>query len=73
MEQMAVPAAVVPSLRPSFLISQHQEVTVLNCAILDDYKNCALRFADWSSLDGVQVKNFTDAITTPDTSARGAA
>ena len=46
---------------------------MLNCAILDDYQNCALRFADWSSLDGVQVKNFTDAITTPDTSARGAA
>ena len=42
---------------------------MLNCAILDDYQNCALRFADWSSLDGVQVKNFTDAITTPDTLA----
>jgi hypothetical protein len=41
-------------------------VTVLNCAILDDYQNCAIGFADWSSLDGVQVKNFTDVITTPD-------
>ena len=33
---------------------------------LDDYQNCALGFADWSSLDGVQVKKFTDVITTPD-------
>jgi phosphoglycerate dehydrogenase-like enzyme len=39
---------------------------MLHCAILDDYQDCALGFADWSSLDGVQVKNFTDAITTPD-------
>ncbi len=36
------------------------------CAILDDYQDCALGFADWSSLDGVQVKNFTDAIITSD-------
>jgi phosphoglycerate dehydrogenase-like enzyme len=34
------------------------------CAILDDYQDCALRFADWASLDGVGVKNFTHAITT---------
>jgi phosphoglycerate dehydrogenase-like enzyme len=34
------------------------------CAILDDYQDCALGFADWASLDGVGVKNFTHAITT---------
>jgi phosphoglycerate dehydrogenase-like enzyme len=39
---------------------------LLNCAILDDYQNCALGFADWASLDGVSVKNFTDPISTPD-------
>jgi hypothetical protein len=27
------------------------------CAILDDYQDCALGFADWASLDGVEVKN----------------
>ncbi len=43
-----------------------QNITMLHCAILDDYQNCALGFADWSALDGVEVKNFTDAITTPD-------
>jgi phosphoglycerate dehydrogenase-like enzyme len=36
------------------------------CAILDDYQNCALGFADWNALEGVSVKNFTDAITTTD-------
>jgi phosphoglycerate dehydrogenase-like enzyme len=36
------------------------------CAILDDYQDCALGFADWSSLDGVEVKNFTQAIATKD-------
>jgi phosphoglycerate dehydrogenase-like enzyme len=36
------------------------------CAILDDYQGCALDFADWASLDGVDVKNFTHAITTAD-------
>lgn len=40
---------------------------MLNCAILDDYQNCALGFAEWSLLDGVQVKNFTDFIPSPDT------
>ena len=39
---------------------------MFHCAILDDYQNCALGFADWNSLAGVQVKNFTDVITTPD-------
>jgi phosphoglycerate dehydrogenase-like enzyme len=34
------------------------------CAILDDYQDCALGFADWASLEGVEVKNFTHAITT---------
>jgi phosphoglycerate dehydrogenase-like enzyme len=41
-------------------------MTTLHCAILDDYQNCALGFADWSSLGGVQVTNFTDVITSPD-------
>jgi phosphoglycerate dehydrogenase-like enzyme len=36
------------------------------CAILDDYQGCALDFAEWASLDGVEVKNFTHAITTAD-------
>jgi phosphoglycerate dehydrogenase-like enzyme len=36
------------------------------CAILDDYQDCAFGFADWASLSGVEVKNFTHAITTPD-------
>lgn len=36
------------------------------CAILDDYQDCALGFADWASLVGVEVKNFTHAITTTD-------
>jgi phosphoglycerate dehydrogenase-like enzyme len=39
---------------------------LLTCAILDDYQNCALGFADWASLDGVSVKNFIDPIPTPD-------
>jgi hypothetical protein len=41
-------------------------MTVLNCAILDDYQNCALSFADWNSLAGVGVKSFTNAITASD-------
>jgi phosphoglycerate dehydrogenase-like enzyme len=41
-------------------------VTVLRCAVLDDYQDCALGFADWSSLKGVQVTNFTVVITTAD-------
>ena len=36
------------------------------CAILDDYQDCALGFADWASLDGVEVKSFTHTITTTD-------
>jgi phosphoglycerate dehydrogenase-like enzyme len=40
-----------------------------HCAILDDYQDCALGFADWASLDGVQVKNFTYAISTQDEQA----
>lgn len=35
---------------------------MLNCAILDDYENCALGFAEWHSLDGVKVKVFTQPI-----------
>ena len=38
----------------------------LHCAILDDYQDCALGFADWASLDGVGVKTFSHAITNPD-------
>jgi hypothetical protein len=36
------------------------------CAILDDYQNCALGFADWASLHDVEVKNFTRAMSTTD-------
>ncbi len=39
---------------------------MFHCAILDDYQDCALGFADWNSLDGVEVRNFTEAITTTD-------
>lgn len=42
----------------------------IRCAILDDYQNCALGFADWASLDGVEVKNFTHPITTEDELAK---
>jgi phosphoglycerate dehydrogenase-like enzyme len=35
---------------------------VLKCAILDDYQSCALGFADWTSLSGVEVTTFTDSI-----------
>ncbi len=43
-----------------------QETSMHRCAILDDYQDCALGFADWRSLEGVQVQSFTDAITNPD-------
>ena len=39
---------------------------MLNCAILDDYQNCALGFADCASLNGVSVKNFTHPIPPQD-------
>jgi len=32
------------------------------CAILDDYQNCSLGFADWSSLKDTTVKNFTSFV-----------
>ncbi len=35
---------------------------MLTCAIIDDYQGCALGLADWASLDGVQVRSFTDHI-----------
>ena len=35
---------------------------MLNCAILDDYQNCALSFADWTSLKDVSVETFTKYI-----------
>jgi phosphoglycerate dehydrogenase-like enzyme len=41
-------------------------MTLIHCAILDDYQGCALGFADWGSLAGVQVRDFTDAIVTRD-------
>jgi phosphoglycerate dehydrogenase-like enzyme len=41
-----------------------------HCAILDDYQDCALGFADWASLDNVKVRNFTEAITTQDELAK---
>ena len=37
---------------------------MLNCAILDDYQNCSLGFADWASLNDITVKNFTTFIAT---------
>ena len=37
---------------------------MMKCAVLDDYQNCALGFADWNSLQGVEVKNFTEFIPT---------
>jgi len=37
---------------------------MLNCAILDDYQNCALGLADWNSLQDVRVKTFTEFIPT---------
>ncbi len=39
---------------------------MFRCAILDDYQDCALTFADWTSLDGVEAKNFTDPAINPD-------
>ena len=38
----------------------------MKCAILDDYQNCALGFADWNSLQGVEVKTFTEFIPRPE-------
>jgi phosphoglycerate dehydrogenase-like enzyme len=40
---------------------------MLHCAILDDYQACALGFAEWKSLEGVQVRSFTDFIANQDT------
>lgn len=42
---------------------------MLNCVILRRLQNCALAFADWNSLD-MQVKSFTDVISTPDLLAK---
>ena len=36
---------------------------MLHCAIIDDYQNCALRLADWSSLPDVAAKSFNDHIS----------
>ena len=42
---------------------------MLRCAILDDYQSCALGFADWAALSGVEVTTFTDSIA-PDALAK---
>jgi phosphoglycerate dehydrogenase-like enzyme len=52
--------------RPSEIFSQGREMILFNCAVLDDYQNCALGFANWGSLKNVQVKIFTDTISTQD-------
>ena len=39
---------------------------MLHCAILDDSQGCALGFADWGLLGGVQVESIPDAIKTVD-------
>ncbi len=47
-------------------------MTMLNCAILDDYQNVALSAADWGNLpQGVQVRRFAGGFT--DLEARAAA
>jgi len=33
---------------------------MLRCAILDDYQDCALGFAEWGSFEGVSVRNFVE-------------
>ena len=38
---------------------------MLNCAVLDDYQDCAFGFADLTVVERAQVKNFTAPITTP--------
>jgi phosphoglycerate dehydrogenase-like enzyme len=43
-----------------------EDEMTFQCAILDDYQDCALGFADWASLHDVEVKNFTRTITTTD-------
>src|SRR5450631_1593538 len=43
-----------------------KDIMTFRCAILDDYQDCALGFADWASLHDVEVKNFTRAISTTD-------
>jgi phosphoglycerate dehydrogenase-like enzyme len=50
----------------TLLVEMGEDVMTFRCAILDDYQDCALGFADWASLDGVELKNFTHAITTTD-------
>jgi phosphoglycerate dehydrogenase-like enzyme len=47
-------------------LNMGEDVMTFRCAILDDYQDCALGFADWASLDGVEVKNFTHTVTTTD-------
>jgi phosphoglycerate dehydrogenase-like enzyme len=49
-----------------YCLNMGEDEMTFRCAILDDYQDCALGFADWASLDGVEVKNFTHAITTTD-------
>jgi phosphoglycerate dehydrogenase-like enzyme len=49
-----------------YWLNMGEDVMTFRCAILDDYQDCALDFADWASLDGVEVRNFTRAISTTD-------
>jgi phosphoglycerate dehydrogenase-like enzyme len=49
-----------------YWLNMGEDVMTFRCAILDDYQDCALGFADWASLDGVEVKIFTHAINTTD-------
>jgi phosphoglycerate dehydrogenase-like enzyme len=54
----------IPQMLSVYRSTTGEDVMKLRCAILDDYQECALGFADWASLDGVEVKNFAHAITT---------
>ena len=42
---------------------------MLRCAILDDYQDCALGFADWSVLENVQMRNFVEPLGTAGSAA----
>jgi phosphoglycerate dehydrogenase-like enzyme len=42
---------------------------MLQCAILDDYQDCAPGFADWQSLDDVRVRNFVEPLGSTDAAA----
>ena len=54
--------------------SRHDGVspmTLLRCAILDDYMNLALTIADWSKIgDRVDVTAFNEPFASPEAAAR---